>query len=129
MKSLGIALITIAALSAGSSDAQSCKAMTTEQLQQLTVNGANLKLGGEGKGYSGSLKLKKDGTGKGSAKTDAGQKIDFSGKWYIADDRFCRNWTGDLGDSGQDVCEKWCLTSGRSVDVYNGNSMIGTNSW
>lgn len=129
MRSFGFALASIAVLWAGSSEAQSCKAMTTAQLQQLTAKGAALKLGGEGQGYSGTLKLKKDGTGKGSAKTDAGQKINFSGKWYVENDRFCRTWTGDLPDSGQLVCEKWCLTSGRSVDVFNEKGKIGTNSW
>ena len=29
----------------------------------------------------------------------------------------------------KEVCEKWCLTSDRSVDVLVGKKVIGVNSW
>jgi hypothetical protein len=127
MTMLRLGIIAFAALWTGTSHAESCKAMTTSQLSELTANGIALKLGGEGQGYVGDLKLKKDGTGKGGATTDSGKKIDIKGTWYIANDKFCRTWAG-LND-GQEVCEKWCLTSGNSVDVYNGKKVIGVNSW
>ena len=127
MKLLRFGLIAFAALWAGSSHAESCKVMTTGELTELTAKGITLKLGGAGQGYAGTLKLKKDGTGKGGAKTDSGKKIEIQGTWFIANDKFCRTWAGL--DDDQEVCEKWCLTSGNSVDVYKGNKVIGVNSW
>lgn len=127
MKLLSICIVASTALWSGTSQAESCKAMTTGQMSDLTAKGITLKLGGEGQGYAGSLKLKKDGTAKGGATTDSGDKIDIKGTWYLANDNFCRTWQG-LND-GQEVCEKWCLTSGNSADVYNGTKKIGVNSW
>ncbi len=93
----------------------------------LTENGLTLKLGGKGEGYAGTLKLSKDGRGKGSAKTDAGRIINIVGTWQIKGDQFCRAWT-DLND-GKEVCETWISASPRSVDVYVGDRKIGVNSW
>lgn len=128
MTMLRLGIIALAALWTGTSHAASCKAMTNSQLTELTANGITLKLGGEGHGYAGSLKLKKDGTGKGAATTDSGDKIDLAGTWYVADGKFCRTWKGG-NQSGKEVCEKWCLTSDRSVDVLVGKKVIGVNSW
>ena len=47
-------------------------AMTNADLTGLLSGGKTLMLGGKGQGYEGSLTLNADGTGKGSAKTDAG---------------------------------------------------------
>ena len=121
------ACITAFALCAGTASAQTCKALSTEQLTQLTAKGVTLKLGGEGEGYSGSLKLNRNGSAKGGATTDAGQKITIAGKWRIADGKFCRTWA-DVND-GQEICETWCLTSGNSVEVFNGKQKLGVNSW
>ena len=107
--------------------AQSGKPLTNEQLVQLTQNGITLKLGGEGEGYIGSLKLSKNGEGNGSATTDAGEKISIIGTWRIKDGKFCPTWK-DLND-GEEVCETWYLTSGNSVEVYLGKERIGVNSW
>ena len=102
-------------------------AMTGEQLQQLLSNGITLTLGGQGQGYAGTLKLTSNGKGKGSATTDSGDKISIAGVWSIKGNEFCRTWT-DLND-GNEVCESWVLTSGRSVDVFNDDKKIGVNSW
>ena len=107
--------------------AQSGKQMTNEQLVQLTANGVTLKLGGEGMGYAGNLKLSRDGKGKGSATTDGGGKVSLSGTWKIKDGMFCRTWKEH--NNGKEVCETWYLTSGNSVEVYNGKEKIGVNSW
>jgi hypothetical protein len=127
IKVLTLASLVTFGVLATASHAQSCKALSTDQLAQLTSKGVTLKLGGEGEGYSGSLKLNKNGSAKGGATTDAGDKISIAGKWRIADNKFCRTWS-DLND-GKEVCETWCLVSGSSVDVYNGNRKIGVNSW
>lgn len=106
---------------------QSGNQMTHEQLVKLTSNGLILNLGGADEGYAGKLTLRSDGTGKGGATTDAGDQITISGKWWIQDGRFCRVWAAL--DKGKEVCETWYLTSGSSVEVYNGKSRIGVNSW
>ncbi|MCV3271515.1 hypothetical protein [Roseobacter sinensis] len=93
----------------------------------LTENGITLKLGGEGHGYVGSLKLTNDGRGTGSAKTDSGRTINIDGTWAVKGDQFCRTWK-DL-DDGKEVCETWISTSPRSVDVYKGDQKLGVNSW
>ncbi len=103
------------------------KGLTGAQLTDLTGKGITLKLGGAGQGYEGTLKLSANGNGKGSAVTDAGNKISIVGTWTIEGDKFCRVWK-DL-DEGQEVCETWVPTSDRSVDVYNGKRKIGVNSW
>ena len=106
--------------------AQSGKALTTEQLTQLTANEITLKLGGDGMGYAGSLKLSNDGKGEGSVNTGGG-KLSISGTWKIEDGKFCRIWEGF--DAGQQICETWYPTSERVVEVYNGKQKIGVNSW
>ena len=107
--------------------AQTGTKMTNKQLVKLTANGLVMTLGGEGEGYAGKLTLKKDGTGKGSAKTDAGDKIAISGTWQIRDGKFCRVWA-KLND-GKELCETWYLTSGNSVEVFDGKRRVGVNAW
>ena len=107
--------------------AQTGAKMTNDQLVQLTANGLSMTLGGKGEGYSGKLTLKKDGTGKGSAKTDAGDKISISGTWEIRDGKFCRVWA-KLND-GKELCETWYLTSGNSAEVFDGKRRVGVNAW
>ena len=122
-----LATIALSLMMASAVCAQSGKPLTGEQLAQLTQNGITLKLGGAGLGYSGSLKLSKNGKGKGSATTDAGDKVSIAGTWKIEDGKFCRIWKGL--DEGQQVCETWYPASGNSVEVYNGKKRIGVNSW
>jgi hypothetical protein len=102
-------------------------AMTNAELTALLAGGKTLTLGGEGQGYLGSLTLGADGTGEGSATTDAGKTIDIAGTWSIRGDQFCRVWEG-LND-GAEVCETWLKTSDTSVRVMNGDEQIGVNSW
>ena len=120
-------LAVLAMFVAGAGHAQSGKPLDNDQLVGLTKNGITLQLGGEGTGYTGSLKLSRNGKGKGSATMDDGNKISIVGTWAIKDGKFCRTWS-DL-DGGKEVCEHWYPTSGRSVDVYNGNAKLGVNSW
>lgn len=101
--------------------------LTQEELQTLLEGGREMTLGGPGMGYAGRLTLGADGTGAGSARTDAGQEIVINGAWRLADGRFCRTWAGL--DGGAEVCETWVRTSETSVDVFNGDSKIGVNSW
>lgn len=101
--------------------------MTEEELSALTANGITLKLGGEGMGYQGELALAADGTAKGGAKMDNGNELSIAGTWAIKDGKFCRTWA-DL-DGGKEVCETWIKTSDNSVEVYNGDQMLGVNSW
>ena len=114
---------TFSLLVANAALAQSGKAMTTEQLTQLTANEITLKLGGEGMGYTGSLKLSSDGKGEGSVNGT----IPITGTWKIEDGKFCRIWKEH--DEGKQVCETWYLTSERAVEVYNGKKKLGVNSW
>ena len=119
---------TFSLLVASAALAQSGTAMTTEQLTQLTANEITLKLGGEGMGYAGSLKLSNNGKGEGSVNVNAGGgKHSISGTWKIEDGKFCRIWK-DV-NKGQQVCETWYLTAERAVEVYNGKQKIGVNSW
>ncbi len=123
-----LGLMLVASLAWGDATyAQSGPAMTDEQLRQLTGNGITLGLGGPGEGYEGSLKLSKNGKGKGSAVTDGGDKISISGTWEIRDGKFCRVWA--TLDEGREVCETWVLTSGRSVEVFDGSRRLGVNTW
>jgi len=117
----------IALLFGAPSVALAQKGLTGAQLTQLTGKGITLTLGGAGQGYQGTLKLSANGKGKGSAVTDAGDKISIVGTWTIEGDQFCRAWK-DLNE-GQVVCETWVPTSAQSVDVYNGKERIGVNSW
>lgn len=127
MKSAFLLSIVLFYSATGASHAQSGKPLSSDQLVGLTENGLTLQLGGEGMGYKGSLKLSKNGKGKGSATLDNGNKITIAGTWAIKDGKFCRTWS-DL-DGGKEVCETWYPTSGRSVDVYNGSAKLGVNSW
>jgi hypothetical protein len=101
--------------------------MTTEELSALTADGVTLTLGGAGLGYTGELELSADGTAKGGAKMDNGNELSIGGTWAIKDGKFCRVWT-DL-DDGKEVCETWIKTSDTSVEVYNGDQMLGVNAW
>lgn len=118
---------TALCLGASIAFAQTGTMMTEAQLVKLTARGVVLKLGGEGEGYTGELTLKTDGSGKGSARTDAGKQIRISGTWVVRDGKFCRTWA--KLDGGKEVCETWYLTSGRSVEVFNGKNRMGVNSW
>ena len=122
--STSIALFVLAAAPAF---AQSGTKMTGDQLVDLTANGVVLKLGGDGEGYSGTLELQPDGTAKGGATTDGGDKIQIVGTWEIRGGKFCRVWT--KLDGGKEICETWYLTSGRSVEVFNGKKRLGVNAW
>jgi hypothetical protein len=64
---------------------------------------------------------------KAKAELDSGDKLSISGTWAIKDDKFCRVWT-DF-DGGKEVCETWFKTSDNAVEVYNGDQMLGVNSW
>ena len=90
IRSTSIALLV---LSAAPVFAQSGTKMTGDQLVDLTANGVVLKLGGDGEGYSGTLELQPDGTAKGGATTDGGDKIQIVGTWEVRGDKFCRVWT------------------------------------
>ncbi len=127
MKTCMIAITLLSLSCVGSAHAESGRKLTGEELSSLLGNGATLQLGGEGMGYKGTLKLNKNGAGKGSAKTDDGTNLTFTGTWAIKGDTFCRTWA-EFND-GKEVCETWRLTSARSVDVYNGSEKIGVNSW
>jgi hypothetical protein len=107
--------------------AQSGTPMTSDELTALTANGVTLVLGGEGMGYKGELVLGADGKGEGGATMDNGNKLSIAGTWAIKNGKFCRTWI-DL-DGGQEVCETWYKTSESSVEVYNGDTMLGVNSW
>ena len=114
-------------LAASAALAQGGAPMTEEELSALTANGITLKLGGEGMGYQGELALAADGTAKGGAKMDNGNELSIAGTWAIKDGKFCRTWA-DL-DGGKEVCETWVKTSDNSVEIYNGDQMLGVNSW
>lgn len=124
IRSTSIAFFVLAAAPAF---AQSGTKMTGDQLAELTARGVTLKLGGDGEGYSGALELEPDGTAKGGATTDSGDKIQIVGTWEIRGDKFCRVWT--KLDGGKEICETWYLTSGRSVEVFNGKKRLGVNAW
>jgi hypothetical protein len=127
MKFIRSTSIALLVLSTAPAFAQSGTKMTGDQLVDLTANGVVLKLGGDGEGYSGTLELQPDGTAKGGATTDGGDKIQIVGTWEIQGNKFCRVWT--KLDGGNEVCETWYLTSGRSVEVFNGKKRLGVNSW
>lgn len=114
-------------LLAGTADAQSRNQMIQEQLTALTKSGRTLQLGGPGEGYGGELRLSRNGTGKGEAVTDDGNRLTLTGTWEIRDGEFCRAWE-EFGD-GAEMCERWILTSPASVDVFLGDRKIGVNSW
>ncbi|MBS3978510.1 MAG: hypothetical protein KGZ77_01765 [Rhodobacteraceae bacterium] len=122
---LSTALISFAAVHGAF--AQDGAPMTTEELTSLTANGVTLTLGGAGMGYTGELALAADGTATGGAKMDNGNTLSIAGTWAIRDGQFCRTWA-DL-DGGKEVCETWIKTSDTSVEVYNGDQMLGVNSW
>jgi hypothetical protein len=119
--------IILAVLLASTAFAQSGTPMSAEEMAELVGGGATLQLGGAGMGYKGELVLTADGKGKGGATTDAGDKISISGTWKLKKGKFCRKWKGM--DGGKEVCETWVKKSDRSVEVYNGDQMMGVNSW
>ncbi|WP_299677134.1 hypothetical protein [uncultured Roseobacter sp.] len=127
MKAIAVTTIIAALISTTVAVAETKGALKNKHLTMLIENGITLKLGGEGHGYVGSLKLTKDGRGTGSAKTDSGRTINIDGTWAVKGDQFCRTWK-DL-DEGKEVCETWISTSPRSVDVYKGDQKLGVNSW
>jgi hypothetical protein len=106
--------------------------MTGAELTTLLSNGKELRLGGPGKGYSGTLTLTADGTGKGTGRgsvtLDSGDVIPIEGVWTIKKDRFCRTWKGGR-DAGKEVCETWTKTGPKAVEVFVGKKDMGSNSW
>lgn len=128
MKQITITLAALLILAGGTTDANAAgKAMKGSQLETLLANGKTINLGGKGEGYAGTLVLAKDGTGKGSAKTDDGKTITLQGTWKIKGDKFCRAW--EALDSGKEVCETWRVKSPTQVEVYVGKKRAGLNSW
>jgi hypothetical protein len=103
------------------------KQMTGPQLKSLLEAGKDLKLGGPGHGYHGELTLNQDGTGKGQAIADSGEKFIIEGTWEIVGDEFCRTWK-DM-DDGKTVCERWILIKENKVEVHTSAGKIGVNSW
>lgn len=103
------------------------KDLENEDFKALLTGGKTLQLGGEGMGYSGTLTVSSDGTAKGAAMPDGGREIVVNGTWRIEGNRFCRTW--EAVDQGKEVCERWELVAPNKVEVYNGDKMIGTNSW
>lgn len=103
------------------------KDLANDDLKALLTGGKTLQLGGEGMGYSGTLTVSSNGTAKGAAKPDRGEEIAINGTWRIEDNRFCRTW--ETVDRGKEVCERWELVAPNKVEVYNGDKMIGINSW
>lgn len=128
MKQITIMLATALMLSGAAFEANAAgKAMKGAELGALLNDGKTVNLGGKGEGYSGTLVLAKDGTAKGSVKTDDGTTINLGGTWKIKGDKFCRTWK-DL-DSGKEVCETWRVKSPTQVEVYVGKKRAGLNSW
>jgi hypothetical protein len=125
LKNLFLAVLMVSG--AQGAFAQSGPPMTGEEMSALTANGVTLQLGGKGMGYTGELVLSADGKGEGSATLDNGNTLSIVGTWVIKDDKFCRTWV-DL-DEGKEVCEIWYKKSDTSVEVFNGDQMIGLNSW
>lgn len=103
------------------------KDMKEAELKSLLEGGKTLQLGGKGMGYSGTLTLSADGSGKGEAKTDDGTQISIDGTWRIKGDTFCRTWA--KLDGGKEVCERWHLVAPSQVEVYVGKEKAGVNSW
>jgi hypothetical protein len=126
---LMIVLFTSGAIMAAASEKQ----MTGTELKQLLESGITLKLGGEGEGYEGDLVLLPDGTGKGQAITDKGEKIILEGTWEIDGDEFCRVWEGLT--NGESVCERWIVIGENKVEVRRKDKKsgkykkAGINSW
>ena len=127
MSKILLPAVLIASTLASAAFSQSGTPMTNEELTALTANGVTLSLGGKGMGYTGELVLTADGRGDGSATMDSGDKLSIAGTWAIKDGKFCRVWA-DL-DGGKEVCETWIKKTDTSVEVYNGDQMLGVNSW
>jgi hypothetical protein len=111
-----------------SAPAIAAEKMTGRELTALLAGGKTIILGGEGKGYSGTLSLTTDGKGKGSVTLESGDVIPIEGVWSIKRDRFCRTWKGGR-DAGKEICETWTKTGPKTVEVFNGKKDMGSNSW
>jgi len=123
MKRLIVAMgLVLAGSSVGMADD-----MTGAEIKALLAEGKTITLGGPGEGYQGKLTLNTDGTGKGSAKPDAGKAISISGKWKIKGNTFCRTWKGL--DGGKEVCETWQKDGANRAIVMVGGTKVGVNSW
>ncbi len=83
-------------------------------------------LGGPGEGYKGQLTLSADGTGKGNATTDKGDKISLSGKWRIKGDKFCRTWKGM---DKKELCETWQKDGPTKAVIMVDGKKLGVNHW
>ena len=100
--------------------------MSGESLKSLLANGLTLMLGGPGEGYEGTLRLKADGTGVGSAVLDNGKKLDITGTWTIENNQFCRQWKFN---NFKKKCETWRKIGENIVEVLIDGKKIGVNSW
>ncbi|WP_127903517.1 hypothetical protein [Solirhodobacter olei] len=104
-----------------------CRQMTTAQLKRLTSNGVTLHLGKPDTGVLGRLSIRGNGTASGYI-TIGGHNYGISGKWHVADNKFCRTWEGGRSAHKQ-VCETWCMLSPTSVEAFQGSKDLGMNSW
>lgn len=126
MKMIVLAVLAMAVTTGVTNAAE--KKMTGAELNRLLSGGKTIGLGGPGSGYDGSLVLKADGTGEGSAKTDDGKKnFILKGTWKVQGDKFCRTWAA-ISD-GKEVCETWMMMSPGKVKVLDGKKELGTNYW
>lgn len=117
------AILTAMLAGCASSNAQD---MSGESISALLADGQSMKLGGPNEGYTGSVLLKADGTGVGSAVLDSGKKLDISGTWRVQGDRFCRKWKFN---DYEEVCETWRKIGANSVEVLVNGKKVGVNSW
>jgi len=101
--------------------------MTGAEITALIGEGKTINLGGKGEGYSGTLDLRADGTGSGSAKTDDGKTLVIEGTWKIKGNLFCRKWDGF--DKGKTICESWKKIGENRVEVQLAKKKIGVNWW
>ena len=101
--------------------------MTGEELKALFAADKTINLGGPEEGYTGTLMIKADGSGVGTAKTSGGKVIVLEGTWYVKKDNFCRKWK-DL-DKGKEVCEAWKKIGDNRVEVQVKKKKVGVNWW
>jgi len=101
--------------------------MTGDEMKALLAADKTINLGGAGEGYAGTLLLKADGTGAGTAKTDSGDVITLDGTWVIKKNTFCRKWKAL--DKGKEVCEAWKKIGENRVEVQVKKKKAGINWW
>ena len=96
-------------------------------MKALLASDKTINLGGKGEDYAGTLLLKADGTGAGTAKTDSGDMITLDGTWVIKKNTFCRKWKAL--DKGKEVCEAWKKIGENRVEVQVKKKKVGINWW